>query len=118
MQYEDLIVEDVVVLALSGKMWAYEDSAPIRAKIKIYLDGERKSFVLDLAGVPWINSEGIGFLASTMASVAKAGGRIVLANTNEKVEKVLAITRCSTIMKHFGNRQEAIEYLSGANASA
>lgn len=118
MDYQDQVEGDVVVFALSGKMLTFADSDPIRAKIKIYLDAERKSFVLDLAAVPWINSEGIGFLASTMASVAKAGGRVVLANTNEKVERVLAITKCSTIMKHFRNRQEAMEFLSGKTASA
>ncbi len=113
LEYKDMTADDIVVFALTGNMSAFADTGPIREKIKMYLDGKQMKFVLDLAEVSWISSEGIGFLASTMATVTKAGGRVVLSNTNERVERVLAITRCNTIMKHFGSRQEAVEFLKG-----
>lgn len=112
MNFEDLVFGEVVVFSLFGKILSFEDSAPLRERIKEHLDAKMKNFVLDLAAVPWINSEGIGLLASTMATVAKAGGRVVLANINDKVERVLTITKCNKIIKHFNSREEALEFFS------
>ena len=65
MDFQDLSDGNVVVFALSGKIMSCEDAIPIRAKIKEYLEQNKKNFVIDMADVPWMNSDGLGLLAST-----------------------------------------------------
>lgn len=113
LRFDELINDDIVIFSLSGNMSSFADTAPIREKIKSHLDEKHGKFVLDLADIVWMTSEGIGFLASTMATVTQAGGRVVLSNINARVERVLAITRCNSIMRHFDSRQKAVDYLRG-----
>jgi anti-anti-sigma factor len=118
MEFEDMVIGEVVVVAIYGKIMASADCVPPREKINAYLKSGKRNFVIDLAGVPWMNSDGIGLLAITTAAVAKAGGRLVLANINKKIERLLVITKCNTIIKHFDSRQAAVDFLSGAPDSA
>lgn len=114
MEFEDTVVGDVVVVILHGKIMAYEDSLPLRERLKEHLDSEKTKFVIDMADVPWMNSEGIGLLATAVATVGKAGGKLVLANISKKVESVLTITKCNAIIKHYDSRESAVESLSGS----
>ncbi len=114
MEFEDAVIGDVVVVILHGKIMAYEDSLPLRERLKEHLDSEMTKFVIDMADVPWMNSEGIGLLATAVATVGKAGGRLVLANISKKVESVLTITKCDAIIKHYDSREAAVASLSGS----
>ncbi len=112
MEFRDGVVGDVVVLALSGKIMTFAECGPVREKIKAYVDSGKKNFVFDLAGVPWINSEGFALLASTHVTLAHIGGRFVLANISEKIDHVLTITKCHKIIPHFDSLEDAVAYLT------
>jgi anti-anti-sigma factor len=112
MEFQDFAIGDIVVFALSGKIMVFTECEPVRAKIKAYLDSNKKSFIFDMTGVPWINSDGIALLASIHATLAKAGGRIVLTNISEKVDHVLTVTKCSSIIRHFNSQADALAFLS------
>ena len=112
MTFQDILDGNIVVFALSGKIMIFAECTPLRDKVKEYIALDKTRFVIDMADVPWMNSEGIGMLASTVATVGSAGGKVVLANINEKVKKVLYITGCHTVVEHFDSRQAAIESLT------
>lgn len=116
MTFQDVVENEIVVFALSGKIMTFAECIPLRIKVKEYIALKKIHFVFDMADVPWINSEGIGLLASTVATVSGVGGRVVLANINEKVEKVLTVTGCTTVIKHFDSRHEAVESLLASHA--
>jgi anti-anti-sigma factor len=109
MNIQDVLVGEAVIIALSGKIRSCEDAIPVRAVIKEHLSHDKKNFVIDMADVPWMNSEGIGLLASAMATIKAANGKIVLANISEKVEQVLTVTKCNKIIDHFESREAAIQ---------
>jgi anti-anti-sigma factor len=113
MEFQDFVIGEIVVFALSGKIMVFTECYPVRAKIKVYLDSNRKDFIFDMTDVPWINSDGIALLASVHATLAKAGGRIVLTNISEKVDHVLTVTKCSSIIRHFNSQAEALTFLTG-----
>ena len=116
MTFEEILIEDVLVFAISGKILACEDASAIRANLKDKINSGNRGIVFDMAEVPWINSEGLGLIAAAMTSVRRAGGRLVLANINEKVEKVLTITRYITIIDCYNSRLEAVEALLKTDA--
>jgi anti-anti-sigma factor len=117
MTFQDVLDGNIVVFTLSGKIMAFTECTPLREKVKEYIASDKINFVIDMADVPWMNSEGIGLLASAVATVGRVGGKIVLANINEKVKRVLYVTGCHTVIEHFDNRQAAIESFSRAPAT-
>jgi anti-anti-sigma factor len=111
MTFQEIVDGEIVIFALSGKIMAFEECAPLREKLKDYLGRDKKRFIFDMAEVSWMNSEGVGLLASAVSTAGKVGGKIVLANIGEKVQRVLAVTKCDKIIKHFDSREAAIEAL-------
>ena len=81
--------EDAAVLALSGKFLAGADGPYLRQKVKDLMDAGTKKLILDFADVPYIDSTGLGFLAGARVTTENAGARIVLANPNRHVRKIL-----------------------------
>jgi anti-anti-sigma factor len=111
MKFQDMLDGDIVVIAFSGKIMTCDAAAPLRDKIKDYLARDKKKFVFDMGEVPWMNSEGIGLLATSVATITGVGGKLVLADINEKIEKTLIITKCNTIIDYYKTRREAVEAL-------
>lgn len=57
--------------------------------------------VLDLAGVPFIDSAGIGALVQCFASRTKQGKRLVLTQPNEMVTRIFKATKVDTLLETY-----------------
>ncbi len=80
---------DVAILSLSGKFLAGSDGPYLRQKVKDLMDAGTKKLMIDFSEVPYIDSTGLGFLAGARVTAQNAGARIVLANINPHVRKIL-----------------------------
>jgi anti-anti-sigma factor len=114
MTFREDVEQDVVVFAISGKLFAPNDVGILRTKVREYISRDYKKFVLDMADVPWINSEGIGLIAVIMATVSGIGGRVVLANISPKVKQVLNVTKCDRIIQVYKSRDIAVSSFDGS----
>ena len=75
------------------------------------------TMILDLSGVPYLDSSGLGSLVSACTSAAKAGRRIALAGVNHRVLKVFEITKVEQIFLMFPTLSDAIEGLTNAGSA-
>lgn len=57
------------------------------------LDGLGRAVVLDLSGVEFVDSAGLGMLLVARDHVAGRGGRVTLRNANDQVGRMLALAR-------------------------
>lgn len=108
MKFNDSLEGNVVVLDVSGKIMGGEETTMFHGKIHEYINQNKKSFVVDLKNVDWMNSVGLGMLISALTTVKGAKGRLVLANIT-KIESVLTITRLITVFEHFDSRADAMK---------
>ncbi|MDZ4722330.1 MAG: STAS domain-containing protein [candidate division Zixibacteria bacterium] len=108
MRFNDSLENDVVILDVSGKIMGGDETAQFHGKIHDYIGKKKMNFIVDLAGVEWMNSVGLGMLISALTTVKNSGGRLVLANIT-KIESILAITRLITVFEHYDSRKEALE---------
>lgn len=53
----------------------------------------RVDTVVDLEGVTWFDSIAIGLLVTHYASVSRRGGRVLLLNADDKIHKLMTMTR-------------------------
>jgi anti-sigma B factor antagonist len=72
------------------------------------------TMILDLTGVPYLDSSGLGSLVSACTTCAKAGRRIALTGVNRRVLKVFEITKVEQIFLMFPTLGDAIEALTNA----
>jgi anti-sigma B factor antagonist len=68
MQIEERVVEGVTILDLKGKMTLGEGDELLKDKINSLIQQDRKKLLLNLEGVPYIDSAGLGEIVRTTVS--------------------------------------------------
>jgi len=81
--------DDVAIVSLSGRFLAGSDGPYLRQKVKDFIDAGTRKLIVDFSEVPYIDSTGLGFLAGARVTAQNAGTRMVLANVNTHVRKIL-----------------------------
>ncbi|HSL20743.1 MAG TPA: STAS domain-containing protein [Vicinamibacterales bacterium] len=112
MQIEERVVKDVTVLDLKGKMTLGEGDELLKDKINSLLQQDRKRIVLNLEGVPYIDSAGLGEIVRTYTTVSRQGGKLKLVNLTKRITDLLSITKLLTVFETFDSEQDAIRSFS------
>jgi anti-sigma B factor antagonist len=99
---------DVTILDLDGKVTIGEGSVALRNAIRRLIGEGKKKILLNLAGVGYVDSSGIGELVSSFTTVNKEGGQLKLLNLTQKIQDLLAITKLLTVFDTFENEGEAL----------
>lgn len=98
----------VTVIEPKGKITIGEGDLILRDEITKNLSEEKKKLVLDLGGVSYMDSAGVGELVSVYTSVKNRGGELKLANLTKKIKDLLTITQLMTIFDTYDNVNDAI----------
>lgn len=100
--------DDVMILTLGGKLLFGESCDTLRGQLKqLFADGKTK-VVLSLEGLSFVDSAGLGCIASCYATARRQGGSIKLVRPTGQVRKALAWTRISSIIKPYDDEEEAL----------
>ena len=99
---------DVTVLDMDGKITIGEGSVALRSAIRRLLEEGKKQVLLNLAGVSYIDSSGIGELVSSYTAINKDGGQLKLLNLTQKTLELLTITKLLTVFDVYENEPEAM----------
>jgi anti-sigma B factor antagonist len=108
MQIEERIVDGVTVLDLKGKMTLGEGDELLKEKINAMLQQNRKHLLLNLEGVPYIDSAGLGEIVRTYTSISRQGGKLKLLNVSKRIYDLLVITKLVTIFDSYEDEAEAV----------
>jgi anti-sigma B factor antagonist len=109
MNIAERTVSDVTVLDLKGKMTLGEGDELLRDKINSLLGAGKKKLLLNLEGVPYIDSAGLGEVVRTYTTVSRQGGSLKLLNLTKRIEDLLSITKLLTVFETFDSEAEAIQ---------
>lgn len=102
-------VSDVTVLDLKGKMTLGEGDELLKDKINSLLAAGKKKLLLNLEGVPYIDSAGLGEVVRTYTTVSRQGGSLKLLNLTKRIEDLLSITKLLTVFDTFDSEAEAVK---------
>ena len=97
----------VTVVSCSGRIVFGEEAADLRDVVKSVLS-RAKQIVIDLSGVSYIDSGGLGTLVGLYTSARNQGGEIKLANLTQRVHDQLQITKLITVFECYDNEQAAV----------
>jgi anti-sigma B factor antagonist len=97
----------VAVLVLSGRIAMGSDSQKIEWAVgELLKEGQRK-MILDLGGVNFLDSSGVGILMMCHARLKRAGGALHVAGASGVVRETLELTGVDRIVKLFPSAAEA-----------
>ena len=86
-------------LVVSGRLTVTEVHGDLKNAVRGLIERGRKQFVLDLEAVPFVDSGGLGELASSYASVVRLGVSLRLTNVNHRVADALEGVGLHKILK-------------------
>src|ERR1700732_3144941 len=99
---------DVTILDMSGKITIGEGSVALRTAIRRLLEEGKHKILLNLAGVGYIDSSGIGELVSSYTTINKDGGQLQLLSLTQKLQDLLTITKLLTVFDVYDTEAEAL----------
>jgi anti-sigma B factor antagonist len=99
---------DVTVLDMSGKITIGEGSVALRTAIRRLLEEGKKRILLNLAGISYVDSSGIGELVSSYTAINKEGGQLKLLNLTQKIQDLLTITKLLTVFDVYDGEADAL----------
>jgi anti-sigma B factor antagonist len=107
--------DGVAVFTLSGRLYGYQPCWDFLEELRESAE-KSKGVVLDLGGVEYADSTGVGILASAYTSVTNAGGKFILTCLNDRVRTILDVLWFLKRVDHTDTVEEALVAL-GAGES-
>jgi anti-sigma B factor antagonist len=98
----------VVLLDVSGRLTSFETGA-LRDSIARLLKEARRDIILNLSGLHYLDSSGIGELARVYVTVVKQGGQMKVIGLSSKIEEILKVTQLYQVFPEFPNEEAALE---------
>ena len=114
MQIEERAVGDVMILDLKGKITLGEGDELLKDKINSLVNQGHRKIILNLAGVPYIDSAGLGEVVRTYTTVSRQGGSLKLLNLTKRITDLLSITKLLTVFETFESENDAVRSFSAS----
>ncbi|MBD3367799.1 MAG: anti-sigma factor antagonist [Candidatus Eisenbacteria bacterium] len=99
---------EIAVVHANGKLMGGSESDALRDEVKKLLEDGVRKFVINLKGVPWINSTGLGALMSVYTSVQREDGELKLCHVSDRIQSLFMITKLLTIFDTHHSQDEAV----------
>ncbi|HET6179470.1 MAG TPA: STAS domain-containing protein [Candidatus Sulfotelmatobacter sp.] len=90
-------VAHVTILDIEGRIILGDEIHGLRSAVQNLVADGVKKIILNLAGVDYIDSSGVGELVGCFTSVRKSGGELKLLNVTQKIHDVLHVTKLYTV---------------------
>ena len=98
----------VIIVDCHGRIVFGDESMALREFVKEQLKLNR-NVVINLGGVNYIDSGGLGTLVGLYTSARSAGGLIKLANLTHRVGELLQMTKLLTVFEVFNSEAQAVQ---------
>lgn len=100
--------EDVTVLTLSGQMLLDDGDLAFGRYIRDLVGRGRSRIVVDLAGVTYIDSSGVGMLAAKLKTVRESGGDMRLLHLTRRSQRLFGMLKLITVFESFDDEAAAV----------
>jgi anti-sigma B factor antagonist len=115
MTITERIAGDVAIIDIKGRVTFGEGAELLRDKINSLLHQGYKKLLLNLSGVDYLDSAGLGEIVGTFATVRRQGGALKLLGLTSRIRDLLSITKLLTVFETFDSESEALGSFSSVN---
>ena len=108
LQIEERRVDDVTVVVLSGQMLLDDGDLAFRRHIAGLLDESRIKILVDLDGVSYIDSSGVGMMVAQLKTVRQRGGDMRLMRLNSRGQRMFTLLKLRSTFEAFDDEAMAM----------
>lgn len=100
--------EGITILDLKGRLTVGKEATSFREKMSELTQAGTRNIVVNLEGVDYIDSTGLGALVMCATSLRKTGGSMKLLHLNRRNIELLVMTKLATVFEIFNDEQDAV----------
>lgn len=113
MEIEERTVGAVKVIKVTGDITLNKGGDVIlKDKINSILQQGQKKLLLDLGGVAYVDSAGLGQLVQVKVTAGRNGAELKLLNITKRLQDLLVVTRLSTVFDSYEDETTALASFS------
>ena len=109
---------DVTILDLKGRLRVGGNAVALHRTIRCLILEKKLQILLNLAGVTFIDSCGLGELVASQVSLENKGGEIKLLGLTETLRDLFTATRLLAVFDTFENEADAIQSFADSASKA
>lgn len=109
MQLEERMVGDVAIVTVTGELTLKKSrTTMLHDKVRSLVQQGRKKVLVDLAGVSFVDSAGLGELVQTNSTAKNHGGSLKLFSPTSRLRELLVVTRLTTVLGVYDDEAQAL----------
>ena len=108
MTIQERVVGSVTILDLNGKLVLGDGDMLLKDKIHSLVFQGHKQIILNLGGVSYVDSSGLGALVASFVTAKNNSGQIKLVSLTKRLQDLLAIAKLLTVFDCYDSDEEAI----------
>jgi anti-sigma B factor antagonist len=108
--------DGIAILELHGRLVLEDGDKTLRDVVDALIAAGRQAVLIDLHDVSYMDSAGIGAIVEVYLRLTHRGGQCRLLRPSPHVQRVLDITRLSTVIGTFEDEQAALRAFDHAHA--
>ena len=117
MQLEQRIVDNVAIITVTGDITLSKGGdVLLQDKVQSLLHQGYTNLLIDLSGVSYVDSAGLGELVQTYVTAKNRGGRLRLLNPTKRLKDLLVVTKLLTVFESYDNEAAAVASFQAASA--
>jgi anti-sigma B factor antagonist len=99
----------IIVVDVVGRLTLNDSRTQLRDLVHVFTSNGHKKFLINLEGVDFVDSNGLGELTRCFCSVRQAGGEMKLVHVSARVQALLEMTRISNLFDIHADEYAALE---------
>lgn len=107
--------DGATIVSCTGRIVFGDEAMALRDNLKRIL-GSTRQIVLNLSGVSYIDSGGLGTLVGVYSSARSSGADIKLTGLGQRLRDVLQITKLVTVFEVYDSEQQALAAFSRSSS--
>ena len=116
MQLEQRIVGQVAVVKVTGDITLNKGGdVLLKDKVQSLIQQGQKNILLDLSGVSYVDSAGLGELVQAYATTKNRGGALKLLSVTKRLKDLLVVTKLLTVFDTYDTEADALASFGSAS---
>jgi len=116
MQLEQSIVGQVAVVRITGDITLNKGGdVLLKDKVQSLLQQNQKNILLDMSGVSYVDSAGLGELVQAYATTKNRGGALKLVSVTKRLKDLLVVTKLLTVFDTYDSEADGLASFGAAS---
>ena len=109
MNFAQEIKSNTQIIHISGDLIGEDNGTRLVEVVNEAINNKVMSCIIDISGIRYINSSGIGVLITILTKFRNKGGEVYLMKPSENVKKLLVITKLNAIFHIVQTEEEVLQ---------